>query len=188
MDRGGPRERRGIPLSDLDPNLTQISHKVIGCARDVHISIGPGYDRAVYLEALKQEMQAQAINFKVNHPFEVKYKDRVVGHAPATLFIEDKFLVEVLATPGEVGGTERTALRARLRAADLTLGLIINFAGRLLKDGLVRVLNVDKINREKGITDEHGVHDDYDDQHDHPDAPVSGGGGGGSSGTFDPDR
>ncbi|MBS0188076.1 MAG: GxxExxY protein [Planctomycetes bacterium] len=144
-------QRRGIPLSELDPTLTSISHKVIGCARDVHIALGGGYDESTYMTALQQEMRAQGVNFKHNHSIPVKYKDQVVGHSICDLFIEDRFIVDVMARYGDVSGAERSVLRAQLKAADLELGLIINFAGRLLKDGLVRVLNVDKINAAKGI-------------------------------------
>ena len=140
-----PRERRGIPLSALDPNLTAVSHKVIGAARDVHVALGSGYAESVYAEALKQEFSAQGIPFKFAHPIPVKYKDQVVGQTIADFFIDGKFILEVMAEPREVSSGDRSNLRAQLKAADLELGLIINFAGRLLKDGLVRVLNVDKI-------------------------------------------
>jgi hypothetical protein len=55
-----------------------------------------------------------------------------------------------MARPGEIGGYERAALRSRLRVADVELGLIINFGERRLKDGLVRVLNPDKLNANRG--------------------------------------
>jgi len=143
---GGGGERRGIPLSDLDPALTSISHKVIGCARDVHVALGPGYDHACYMAALQNEMTAQSVKFRVHHAIDVKYKDQKVGQTIADLYIEDRFIVTVMARYGEVGSQERAALRAQLKSADLELGLIINFGGRLLKDGLVRVLNVEKLN------------------------------------------
>lgn len=143
---GGGGERRGIPLSALDPSLTDISHKVIGCARDVHVALGPGYDHTCYMTALQNEMTAQGIKFRVHHAIDVKYKDQKVGQTIADLFIEDRFIVTVMARYGEVGSQERSVLRAQLKSADLELGLIINFGGRLLKDGLVRVLNVEKLN------------------------------------------
>lgn len=161
--RDGGGQRRGIPLSELDPTLTSISHKVIGCARDVHIALGGGYDESTYMTALQQEMRAQGVNFKHNHSIPVTYKDQVVGHSICDLFIEDRFIVDVMARYGEVSGSERSILRAQLKAADLELGLIINFAGRLLKDGLVRVLNVDKINAAKGIAP--GSYDGGDGHH-----------------------
>lgn len=145
-------ERRGTPLSELDPALTSVSHTFIGCARDVHMALGPGYEVEVYMEALKHEMDQRSLSFKAMHPFAVNYKSRKVGTATADLYVADRFLVKVMAAPQEIGSYERTQLRAQLRAADLELGLIVNFAGRLLKDGLVRVLNPDKLRAMRGET------------------------------------
>jgi GxxExxY protein len=159
-DRNGGRRGRGVPLSDLDPALTAASHKVIGAARDVHMALGPGYPREVYLNALIEEFNAQAIPFRAGHTFDIAYKGVKVGAAKADLYVNDRFVVTVLAAPGEVGSYERAELRAQLKAGGLELGLIINFAGRLLKDGLVRVLNPDKIPSLRNAPDEHGSFED----------------------------
>ncbi len=158
---GGDRERRGTPLSELDPALTEVSRKVIGCAIEVHMELGPGYSEEVYLNALKMELDAQQVGYKVGHSFDVYFDDKVVGTSVADLWVGDRFIVELLARPGEIGSFERNALRAQLRAADVELGLIINFGERRLKDGLVRVLNPDKLNelRGDGHEDEHEGHE-----------------------------
>lgn len=147
-----PRERRGIPLSDLDPALTDTSRRVIGCAIEVHKALGPGYDESVYTSALKHELKANGVSFVADHPIPVRFRDQNVGQTVADLFVGDKFLVEVMARPGEVTGYDRAVVRSRLKAANLDLALIINFAERRLKDGLVRVLNVEKINAERGLS------------------------------------
>lgn len=171
-DGGGGRSRRpGIPLSSLDPNLTSFSHKVIGIATEIHTVLGPGFDEAIYMTALKNEMVAQGVRFKQNHALEVKFKDQVVGTSTIDLFIEDQFLVSVVARPGDIGGGERAALRAQLKAADLVLGLIVSFGGRRLKDGLVRVLNVEKLKRERP-----GEFDQHDEDGDEGAAPAPHGG------------
>jgi GxxExxY protein len=144
--------------------VTEASRRVIGCAIDVHKALGPGFDAMVYTNALKIELEAQGVKYKACYKLPVKYKDQVVGETCADLFVQDLFLVCITARPGDVGTPERMALRGQLKAAGLDLGLIINFAERRLKDGLVRVLNIDKINleREDG-EDDHGgsdrVHD-----------------------------
>ncbi|GIK18709.1 MAG: GxxExxY protein [Leptolyngbya sp. PLA2] len=158
----GQRERRGTPLSDLDPNLTEMSRKVIGAAIEVHRALGPGYDESAYAGALKQELDGLGVAYKAGHRFDVRYKDRVVGGTTADLWVGDRFVVEVMARTGEIGGAERAALRAQLRAADVELGLIINFGERRLKDGLVRVLNPDKLNAMRG-DDHEGDDDEYED-------------------------
>ncbi len=129
------------------------------------MELGPGYDESVYMKALQDEMEHEGIRFKAEHPFEIVYQDKVVGQTRVDLFIEDRFVVEVMSRPGEIGSYERAALRAQLRAGDLELGLIINFAGRRLKDGLVRVLNPDKLNADRrgGEEDDHDEADDAGD-------------------------
>lgn len=153
---GDDRPRRGTPLSELDPALTEVSRKVIGCAIEVHMELGPGYDESVYLNALKIELDAQQVAYKVGHTFDVYFDEHVVGKTTADLWVADRFIVEIMARHGEIGSQERSALRAQLRAADVELGLIINFGERRLKDGLVRVLNPDKLNELKGDAGEGG--------------------------------
>jgi len=148
---GAGGDRRGIPLSDLDPTTTEASRKVIGASIDVHRTLGPGFDRSAYFGALCSELDALSVKYAVDHNFAVMYKDKKVGEIASDLFVENLFLVKVSATPGPVGTPERMSLRAQLKAANLELGLIINFAERRLKDGLVRVVNIDKIRAERGI-------------------------------------
>ncbi|MFN0132975.1 MAG: GxxExxY protein [Phycisphaerales bacterium] len=155
-DQRDDRPRRGTPLSELDPALTEVSRKVIGCAIEVHMELGPGYDESVYLNALKIELDAQSVAYKIGHAFDVFFDEHVVGKTVADLWVADRFIVEIMARHGEIGSQERSALRAQLRAADVELGLIINFGERRLKDGLVRVLNPDKLNELKGEGGEGG--------------------------------
>jgi len=161
-NRHSDNRRKGVPLSDLDPAITETSRKVIGCAIEVHRTLGPGYSRDVYANAVKMELQGEGINFKEQHAFDVTYKDKVVGETVADLFIEGRFAIEVLAFNGEVGSAERSHLRSVLRAGGLQLGLIINFGERRLKDGLVRVLNPDKIESLQNRDDDHDHDHDGD--------------------------
>ncbi|MGD9789798.1 MAG: GxxExxY protein [Phycisphaerales bacterium] len=163
---GGGRERRGIPLSELDSTLTDFSRRVIGAAIEVHKTLGPGFDRSVYHAALEAALKEDGLNFHANHDFNVEYKGKPVGKARTDFYVEERFIVEVLARLGDVSAQDRSSARAKLKAGNLDLGLIINFAERRLKDGLVRVLNVDKINADRGISsgDDHDGDQDYDDQ------------------------
>ncbi len=140
-----PHQRKAVPIEALDPELTGVSRQVIGAAIEVHKALGPGFDRDVYVNALTNELASFNIPFVKDHAFPVRFKDQEVGRATVGLFVNDRFVVEPLAERREIDGVDRTALRAKLRAADLELGLIINFGERRLKDGLVRVLNPDKL-------------------------------------------
>jgi GxxExxY protein len=165
-DRGGhdgEGERRGIPLSSLDPSTTDASRKVIGIAIEVHKALGPGYDAEVYSAAVRSDLDEINVEYSLQHKFSVEYKGRVIGEVKAPMFVAGKFLLHILSKPDQVTSHERLTMRAQLKAAGMDLGLIINFGERRLKDGLVRVVNVEKITREKGLMlDEHD--DDLDSQ------------------------
>jgi GxxExxY protein len=151
----------GVPLSD--PALTEVSRKVIGAAIEVHKALGPGFDKSVYAEALKVELEAAGVRYRADHAVPVNYKDRQVGTRTADLLIDERFVVELMSQRGEIGGAERAGLRALLRVLDMELGLIINFAERRLKDGLVRVLNPDKLNAMRAGAGGEAGEDDYHD-------------------------
>lgn len=150
------RGRRSTPLSDLDPELTEISRRVIGCAIETHKELGPGYPLDIYRKALMYELKHEEIAFDENKDFDVEFDGEVIGSITADLYVGKRFLLKTMADNNEVGGAERNELRATLRAADLELGLIINFGQRRLKDGLVRVLNPDALRN-----------DDQDEDYDH---------------------
>lgn len=150
--------RRATPIEELDPQLTSVSREVIGSAIDVHKSLGPGFEKSVYVKALCQELEEKKIPYRLDHRFPVSYKGRPVGELVMNLYVNDRFAVDVLAEHRVIDGVDRTRLRAQLRAANLELGLIINFGERRLKDGLVRVLNPDKLNAMRG--GEGGYEDD----------------------------
>ena len=139
------RGRRSTPLADLDPALTEISRTVIGCAIETHKELGPGYPLEIYRAALLYELKHEEVNFEENKKYDVEFDGEVIGSVTADLYAGDRFLIKIMAENYEVGGKERNELRATLRAANLELGLIINFGQRRLKDGLVRVLNPDAL-------------------------------------------
>lgn len=160
---GGGGERRGVPLSDLDPALTEVSRKVIGCAIEVHKELGPGFPAGIYRKALTLMLEDEDVSYVLDKAFDVEFDGDKVGEVVADLYAGERFLVTIMAEHSEMGiGTQpRAELRAQLRAADLELGLIINFGERRLKDGLVRVLNPDKLNALKG-NDEGDAYEDDD--------------------------
>jgi len=135
---------------------------VIGCAIETHKELGPGYPLDIYRKALLHELKCEEVSYEENKPYEVEFDGEVIGSVSADLFAGDRFLVKIMAEHYEVGSKERSELRAILRAADLELGLIINFGQRRLKDGLVRVLNPDALRKD----DDEEYEDDHDENHD----------------------
>ena len=73
----------------------------------------------------------------------------------------------LIADPAALDADDRALgawVRLSVHAADLELGLIVNFGERRLKDGLVRVLNPDKLNAMR--EGDHDNDDHHNDDHD----------------------
>jgi len=143
------RRGRSTPLSDLDPALTESSRRLIGCAIEVHKELGPGYPLDIYRKALIKELEIEEVAHTTEHKVDVEFDEEVIGTVGSDFFIEERFLLNIIADYHDVSGSDRNALRATLRAAELELGLIINFGQRRLKDGLVRVLNPDALRKDE---------------------------------------
>lgn len=159
------RGRRSTPLSELDPSLTEISRRVIGCAIETHKELGPGYPLDIYRKALMHELKHEEISFELEKSFPVEFDGEEIGQVIADMFVGERFLLKLLADNNDVDGSTRNELRATLRAADLELGLIINFGQRRLKDGLVRVLNPDALR-----SDDDEEYEEDDEEHEYAEA------------------
>ncbi len=162
--------RPTIRNEELDPALTEVSRRVIGCAIEIHKALGPGFDRSVYEKALAIELKDADVVHEMSYSFPIHYGGENIGEHGVSLFVDDRFVVQVMACDEEVSGFDRTVLRSQLRAADLELGLIINFGRRRLKDGgLVRVLNPDKLDQMRSDADDDHDQEDDDEGEDYGD-------------------
>ncbi len=164
MTTSNTRRRPTLRNDELDPALTEVSRKVIGCAIEIHKALGPGFDQTVYERAMSIELKDAGVDHDLDYRFPIHYGQQDIGEHRVSLFVDDRFVVQVMTEDREISGFDRTVLRSQLRAADLELGLMINFHRRRLKDGgLVRVLNPDKLESLRGDEGDHDHHDEGDD-------------------------
>jgi len=56
------------------------------------------------------------------------------------LLVEDRIVVECKAA-SEMSGVFKSQILTYIRALDLPVGLLVNFGKRLVKDGIVRIVN-----------------------------------------------
>jgi GxxExxY protein len=123
--------------------LDTIAHRVIGAAIDVHRVLGPGLGENVYEEALCVELCALGIPFARQVRVDVRYRDVCVGVYVADLIVDESLIVE-LKSVERLEPVHHAQLRAYLRAADLRLGLLLNFNVALMKDGIRRAISSPK--------------------------------------------
>ena len=110
----------------------QLTHMVIGCAMQVHSTLGQGFLEAVYERALLHELHKQGIAAAAQQPIDVYYDGIVVGHFVADLLVPDRLIVELKAVQA-LNEAHETQLVNYLMATGIEVGLLLNFGGASLE-------------------------------------------------------
>jgi GxxExxY protein len=105
----------------------ELSSRVIEAAIAVHKSLGPGFLESVYENALCVELRRVGIAFEQQKGIDILYQGEVVGQHRLDLLVEGVFLVELKAV-SSLEDIFFAAARSQMRAADITDGIILNFA------------------------------------------------------------
>ena len=116
----------------------EISNKVIGCAIEVHRSLGPGLLESTYEQCLAREMDLSGIAFKLQSPLPVEYKGiKLDCGYRVDMLIEDKLIVELKSVEKTLPVHEAQIL-TYMKLANIQVGLLINFNVEKLKEGIKR--------------------------------------------------
>jgi GxxExxY protein len=121
--------------------LNFITDKIIGCAIEVHKTLGPGLLESAYEECLCFELSQAGLHFERQVDLPVVYK-RVkldCGYR-MDLVVEDSVIVEIKAIDS-ILPVHEAQLLSYLKLANKPLGLLMNFHVSVLKNGLKRMRN-----------------------------------------------
>jgi len=110
----------------------ELTHKIIGCAMEVHKHLGNGFQEVVYQRALAIEMQLQNIRFSREHEMSLQYKGYDVGTRRVDFFVEDKIMAEIKAVIN-LEDVHLAQAMNYVEAYNLEIGLLINFGARSLQ-------------------------------------------------------
>ena len=69
------RHRVTQRIKEKNMELNEITRKIIGCAIEVHKSLGPGLLESAYEECLSYELTKNGLNIKRQYPTPVVYKE-----------------------------------------------------------------------------------------------------------------
>jgi len=116
----------------------QFTKKVIGCAIEVHRSLGPGLLESTYQQCLAYELSSQNISFELEVPMPVEYKSVSLdcGYRIDVL-VDDRLILELKAVD-KIIGIHKAQLLTYMKLAQIKTGLLINFNVRKLTDGIQR--------------------------------------------------
>jgi GxxExxY protein len=125
--------------SPLDEQTEQYLKQTMDCGFAVHKALGPGFFEPTYQNAFCLELTAQNIPFECQKTVTVYYRDRPVAVHRLDLVVRGCIVVEVKAVKALKKVHEAQVL-AYLKASQIPVGLLMNFGGPLLKDGLRRIV------------------------------------------------
>ncbi|MFG0305273.1 MAG: GxxExxY protein [Phycisphaerales bacterium JB040] len=125
---------------DIPKEIEELSNQVIGVAIEVHRELGPGLAEKIYEEAVCQEFELQGIEHARQVPLRVQYKGIHVGDHRLDLLVGGHIVVELKAVE-RVADIHLAQLVSYLRAGKYPLGLLLNFGGTLMKEGVYRRIN-----------------------------------------------
>lgn len=117
-----------------DLKYSDVTQKVIGCAYEVHRTLGFGFPEVVYQRALAYEFNKVQLEFSREVDLHIFYKDleEPIGSRRADFVVENKILVELKALP-QLEDVHISQVLNYLRAFRLDVGLLINFGEKSLK-------------------------------------------------------
>lgn len=123
-----------LQRTERDP----LTEKIIGCAIEVHRTLGPGLLESAYEQCLARELSLQDVGFRLQVPVPVEYKG---------VHLDCGYRIDVLVNEQvilELKSLERTLaiheaqLLTYMKLANVAKGLLINFNVRRLVDGIKR--------------------------------------------------
>ena len=125
-----------------DNNFTLLTSRIIEAAISVHTELGPGLLESVYSAAMVIELSLMGIDAKSEIAVPVFYRGNKIADEGfrMDLLVEDTVIVE-LKSVDTIKPVHKKQLLTYLKLSHKPLGLLINFNNRLLKDGIVRIVN-----------------------------------------------
>jgi len=124
-------------------DINDLTHKIIGCAMQVHRVLGNGFQEVIYQRALAIEMQKQGLNFQREMEMTIFYDGFDIGTRRVDFFVEDKVMVELKAIE-KLEDVHKAQAINYCEAYNIADGLLINFGGKSLD--FKRVYNKNLVN------------------------------------------
>lgn len=109
-----------------------LTHKIIGCAMQVHRTLGNGFQEVIYQRCLAIELEKNGIYYKREQDIPIYYDGHNVGTRRADFLVENKVLVEMKALIN-LEDVHLAQAMNYLEAYQFNVGLLINFGAQSLQ-------------------------------------------------------
>ncbi|TVQ02582.1 MAG: GxxExxY protein [Balneolaceae bacterium] len=108
-----------------------LTGEIIGCALEVHNTLGNGFQEVIYQRALEIEFNAHNLPFSREFEMPVNYKGVQIGTRRVDFLVKGLISVEIKAVI-EIQDVHLAQAINYLEAYNLEVGLLINFGSKSL--------------------------------------------------------
>jgi len=104
----------------------ELSYKLVGLAYNVFNELGHGHLEKIYQKAYAKELKEAGIVFKEQAPYQVIYKEEVIGNNYLDFLIEEKVIIE-LKRSDFYSKKYIDQVSNYIKVSNLKLAILINF-------------------------------------------------------------
>jgi|SoiMetStandDraft_2_1073263.scaffolds.fasta_scaffold450959_1 GxxExxY protein len=138
VSRSGPGMNRG----DAEAlRINRITEKTIGCAIEVHRTLGPGLLESAYEECTCFELSHADLRFRRQVDLPVFYKGIKLDCGYRMDLVVEELVIVEFKTVESLLPVHDAQLLSYLKLSGISVGLLINFHVPVLKDGIKRIVN-----------------------------------------------
>jgi GxxExxY protein len=122
-------------------DIDAVSGDVLDLALHVHRDIGPGLLETVYETILAGRLSAMGYKVDRQKPVDIVFEgSRFDAAFRIDLLVDDRLIVEIKSVERLTGAHQKQVL-TYLRLTQQPVGLLINFGGETLREGVRRIVN-----------------------------------------------
>jgi len=118
--------------------LADLSAQIIGCAIEVHKTLGPGLLESTYEHCLAYELSNSGLAFERQKALPINYKGTALECGYRLDFLVENKLIVELKSVDKLQKIHEAQILTYMRLAHLNVGLLINFNEIMLKNGIKR--------------------------------------------------
>lgn len=121
--------------------LNEITQAIIAASLQIHRTLGPGLLESVYLAVLARALEQRGLDVAVHTSVPFEFEGMRFNHGLTVDLLVDQQVVVELKSVEKTAPVHFKQVLTYLRLLDLRVGLLINFGGATLKEGLHRIVN-----------------------------------------------
>ncbi|MGE5215614.1 MAG: GxxExxY protein [Chloroflexota bacterium] len=122
------------PLQETDA----LTEKIIGCAIEVHRTLGPGLLESAYEQCLARELSLREIPFRLQVPLPVEYKGIHLDCSYRIDVVVNEQVILELKSVDKTVPIHEAQLLTYMKLSNITKGLLLNFNVKRLVEGIKR--------------------------------------------------